>query len=195
MTEDVLTKYDPASTANWESRLGFLFGIILLIVAGGTATLVGYKVKQAQIIRQAELKVMFHKLVGPPESITDSSQALTIISGESPPRRTFVAAYQLNEWVRTAGLYRALNELDRAAVPAAITALQSIGATEAFKTTQETWSLLHGIEAMVMPLSTDPLLTSPPQRARRIAKRYDRTFIRDVESKLYRFLHGNSKEF
>jgi hypothetical protein len=186
------TEAPERGSANWESRFGFLFGIILLLVAGGTATAVGFKVKRAQITRTAELKSTFYELAGNPTKIENSSRRLPLPTGENPHRRLFVSVYQLNEWVRTFGLLRALNELEPQVVLDGLQGLSTIGSTEAFQTTRETWGRLHGDPAAA-PALTSPSSPNDPT-ARRIAKRYDRTFLRDVEAKLYRYLHDHLEE-
>ena len=200
----------PASSATWESRFGFLFGIILLVVAGGTATTVGYKVKQAQIVRQAELKNTFYTLTGAPREIENAAKVIPLkvretsvsggdirggSAGEVPEQRTFIAAYQLNEWVRKIGLFRTLQELEPRAVIDALQSLSTLGATEVYNTTLETWALLHDVDEALLrtaPPSLDPPTQPNSSKARRIARRYDRSFMRDVETKLYHYLHQHS---
>jgi hypothetical protein len=178
-----------ASSANTESRLGFLFGVLLLIIAGSTATYVGYKVKTAQQTRKAAVASAFAALAGVPSSITDSSKVIPLPSSTSatdPARRNFVSVYQLNEWVRTWGLGRSLQALDPTVVVDALRGLEAIGASEAFHATEESWALMHD-EGVPSPSSAPPTQRESA-RAARIARRYDRSFIRDVEAKLYRYL-------
>lgn len=200
----------PTGSATWESRFGFLFGIILLVVAGGTATTVGFKVKQAQIVRQADLKNTFYTLAGAPGEIENAAKVIPLkvtgasvvgspVNGDSaaevPEQRTFIAAYQLNEWVRKIGLFRTLQELEPKAVVDALQSLSTLGATEVYNTTLETWALLHDVDEAVLrsaPPSLEPPTQPNSSKARRIARRYDRSFMRDVETKLYHYLHQHS---
>jgi len=189
------TSSEPSSSATWESRFGFFIGIILLVVAGGTATAVGFKVKQAQIVRQAELKNTFYSLVGSPREIENASKVIPLKVAEVPEQRTFIAAYQLNEWVRKIGLFRTLQELEPKAVVDALQSLSTLGATEVYNTTLETWALLHDVDeesARTAPPSLEPPTQPNSSKARRIARRYDRSFMRDVETKLYHYLHQHS---
>ncbi len=178
-----------ASSANTESRLGFLFGVLLLIVAGSTATYVGYKVKTAQQTRKAAVSLAFSALAGDPSTISDSSKVITLpssVSTTDPAPRNFVSVYQLNEWVRTWGLGRTLQALDPTVVVDALRGLEAIGASEAFHATEESWALMHD-EGVPSP-SLAPPSQKESAKAARIARRYDRSFIRDVEAKLYRYL-------
>ncbi len=189
------TSPEPSSSATWESRFGFFIGIILLVVAGGTATAVGFKVKQAQIVRQAELKETFYMLAGSPGEIQNASKVIPLKVAEVPEQRTFIAAYQLNEWVRKIGLFRTLQELEPKAVVDALQSLSTLGATEVYNATLETWALLHDVDeerVRTAPPSLEPPTQPNSSKARRIARRYDRSFMRDVETKLYHYLHQHS---
>lgn len=183
-----------SASANWESRLGFFFGVALLLMAGVSATVVGYKVKQAQKERKAGLKSAFHALVGEADQLTNSSRVLPLIKDETKERRYFVSVYQLNEWVRTAGLARSLEELQPEMVADAISGLKAIEATEVLHATSESWALMHNQEySMSNPPEPSHAAPTHPNNpsARRVAKRYDRSFIRETEAKLYKYLHSN----
>ena len=174
-----------ASSANRDSRIGFLFGIVLLIIAGFTATFVGFKVKNAEITRTAELMKTFNTLVGDRSKVVDPSKVLSM-PGANAEQKVFISAYQLNKWVQSFGLARTLEQLDPVAVVASIEALETIQATEVFKTARETWQLMHAEGSP--PLSTETPLKATNQTALRIARRYDRSFSREVAAKLFQYL-------
>jgi hypothetical protein len=190
-TDSTRAEQTISPSANWESRLGFFFGVLLLVLAGGSATFVGYKVKTAQATRRAEVMQAFKGLAGDPAALADASKAVPLRE-PNEPQQYFVAVYQLNEWVRTLGLHRSLQKLDPSVVASAIKGLRAMDATEAFGVTSETWALMHDSEELE-PVALPPTNENNPTAAR-IARRYDRSFIRDVEAKLFHYLENHRKE-
>jgi hypothetical protein len=166
---------------SWPAMLFLLF---LLVVSGVTASVVGYKVKQADKDRRDSLTAAYQSTGGTPAILSDP--ALTAGRDELPSEtRTFVTAYELNERVRAYGLFRTFEHTIPSRVPAIIDALKAIGATEAMNCARETWGLMTGGQA---PAEDTPLGISTNAEAIRVAGRYDRYIIRDTESHLYAFV-------
>jgi hypothetical protein len=170
-----------------EQRAAILFMIFLLVVSGLTATIVGYRVKSADIERKAELLAVYESLGGTFEKA--NTPGTTLVSGSSnPDQTTFILAYEVNSRARTHGLYRVLETTPAAIMEQAIKGLYAISASESAHTTEDAW------RALQEPVGPPGAVKNMNPKAARFARQYDRYLARDTEVKLFTFLrdHGTS---
>jgi len=190
------TPSSPASRENdaWSSSespikrgwKGAIFLVGLLLISGITASVVGYKVKTADIERKGELLKVYETHGGTFEGIMTLSTTKAI-PNDTSLKNIYVATYEFNERARKIGLYLTLESSPPFAVELAIAGLELLGSKECYLATKEAWQLF---------LQDKP--STPPGgvvlSASRISKRYDRAHARDVEVKLYKLLTENRAE-
>lgn len=161
-----------------ENWVAILFMVGLLVVSGGTATVVGYKVKSADRQRKTELLHAYESLGGS----YDKSLALgqTILApGLSDDQKLFVTTYELNERARKIGLYQVIETSKPEALDLAQQGLMTIDATEGAFSVRD--AVVAFREAPTPPKTLNPM-------AARFAKQYDRNLARDTEVKLFKYL-------
>ena len=89
-----------------DSRIGFLFLLLLLLVSSGTASYIGYQIK----IRDAEIHQSlidaYQKISGRKDGETREAGifANDSYSELTPKEKTFVLAYECNVWLRAFGV-------------------------------------------------------------------------------------------
>jgi hypothetical protein len=164
---------------NWS---GVAFLLALLLAAGITATVVGYRVKKADWDRKAQLLATYEALGGSFEGLLTPSQTVLNLP-LSPEQRTFAAIYEVNQRARDYGVLTVIDNSSRENVKFAITSLEEIGATEASRTFEDTLRALD--EA---PSGTDRASNT---EALRRARQYGRPMSRDTEAKLFKYLDQN----
>jgi hypothetical protein len=165
---------------------GAVFLVGLLLISGITASVVGYKVKTADIERKGELLQVYESYGGTFEGIMTLSTTKAI-PNDTSLKNIYVATYELNERARKVGLYLTLESTPPFAVDLAIMGLDRLGSKECYLATKEAWEMFL----------TDKASTPPGGvvlSASRVSKRYDRAHARDVEVKLYKLLTENRAE-
>lgn len=162
-----------------------IFMIFLLVVSGVTASVVGYRVKAADLDRKAQLLKIYEDYGGSFEKVHSLGSTL-VTSTRSPTENTFIAAYEVNCRVRATGLYRVLETTPPELMQQIVQSLFAIDATEAARTTEDALRAYQqtpptqGEAAGVKPSSAP--------KAIRFAKQYDRHLARDTEVKLFRYV-------
>jgi hypothetical protein len=170
-----------------EQRAPVLFMLFLLIISGVTASVVGYRVKSADLDRKAQLLRLYESFGGSFEKAHALGE--TIVSpARSQENNTFIAAYEVNCRARGHGLYRVIETTPADAMPKIIQSLFTIEATEAAHSTEDAW------RAYQQPQATEStaagIRPSSNPKAIRFAKQYDRYIARETEVKLFRYVRG-----
>lgn len=170
-----------------EQRASILFMMFLLVVSGVTASVVGYRVKSADLDRKAQLLKTYESLGG--SFAQAHTLGGTLVSSTRPPEHnTFIAAYETNCRARAQGLYRILETTPPEAMPQIVQSLFSIEATEAARSTDDAWRAYQNPAATRSAAAGVRPNANP--KAIRFAKQYDRQLARDTEVKLFRFMRG-----
>lgn len=167
---------------NWS---GVVFLMALLLAAGITATVVGYRVKKADWDRKAQLLATYQALGGSFEGLMTPSQTI-LGQALSPEQRTFAAIYEVNHRAREYGVLTVIDNSSRENVKLVISSLESIGATEASRTIEDTLKALD--EA---PPGTERAANAD---ALRRSRQYGRPMARDTEAKLFKYLDQNRQQ-
>jgi hypothetical protein len=177
----------PASHAPLrEQRAAVLFMLFLLVVSGLTATIVGYRVKSADIQRKAQLLAVYESFGGSFEKANTPGTTL-LSSSLNPDQATFIAAYEVNSRARTHGLYRVIETSSSEVMDQSIKSLYAITATESARSTEDAW------RAFQEPVSSAGATKNMNPKAARFARQYDRYLARDAEVKLFTFLRDHEK--
>jgi hypothetical protein len=162
--------------------------MFLLIVSGVTATVVGYRVKSADMQRKADLLKTYERLGGSFESAHQLGQSKA--NPDTPREQSvFISAYETNARARAYGLYRVLENTPAQQIDKAIESLFTIEATEAARSTQDAWRTFQ--EPVTSQPETKPTMNP---KAARFARQYDRYLARDTEVKLYTYLRDHRQE-
>jgi hypothetical protein len=169
-----------------EQRTAVLFMLFLLVVSGLTATIVGYRVKSADIDRKAKLLAVYESFGGSFEMANTPGTTL-LSSSLNPDQATFIAAYEVNSRARTHGLYRVIETSSASVMDQAIKSLYTIKATESAHSTEDAW------KAFQEPVSSVSTVKNMNPKAARFARQYDRYLARDAEVKLFTFLRDHSQ--
>lgn len=167
-----------------EQRASVLFMVFLLVISGLTATIVGYRVKSADIDRKAQLLKTYESLGG------SFTQALTLGSSIpleelNPDQQSFALAYEVNSRSRAYGLYRVIESTPPELMEKAIASLFAINATEAARSTDDAW------RAYQQPVSAETTIKNMNPKAARFARQYDRFIARDTEVKIFTYLRDH----
>ncbi len=179
------TKQTGSSAPIREQRAAVLFMLFLLIISGVTASVVGYRVKSADLDRKAQLLKAYEAFGG---SFASSQELGATQASDKflPEQNTFIRAYEVNSRARGQGLYRVLETTSPEAMPKIIESLYAIEATEAARSTEDAW------RAYQQPVSIESaaagIKPNSNPKAIRFAKQYDRYLARDTELKLYKYL-------
>ncbi len=173
---------------NWTA---LVFMIALLLASGLTASVVGYRIKQADRHRKAQLVEAYSELGGSREKLVNIEQTL-LGSQPSHEKLTFLAAYEVNERSRAFGMYRWMEFSTPETVKKVVTALDNIEARDAARIVEASWSAF--VESGVKELATHPDQRPVNPKAARISKKYDRYVARDVETKLFQYLSAHQAE-
>lgn len=168
-----------------EQRGPALFMVFLLIISGLTASVVGYRVKSADIDRKAQLLSAYESLGGSFERANTPGQSITS-EQLNADQRTFALAYEINSRARTHGLYRILETTPPETMPQAIQSLFVIDAREAARSAEDAWN------AFQEPAVGGAVVRNMNPKAARFARQYDRYLARDTEVKLFRYLRDHS---
>jgi hypothetical protein len=189
--------------------VAFLLG--LLIVAGVTATIVGYRVKSADWERKAQLLTTYERLGGSFKTLMTPGVSLLAPQQGGPqdgsqrvftePQRGFVAVYELNQRAREYGLINVLETTNKESLDRAVSTLSEIGASEAARTVSDARSALtEPVAADGLPMAVSkgssgsqsaPTTAAPRAKAQRFAKQYGRPMARETEVKLYGYLSSH----
>jgi hypothetical protein len=166
---------------NW---VAVVFMISLLVIAGVTASIAGYRIKAADKDRKAQLLRAYEQLGGSRDILIIPEQTINQAPSDSEAS-TFIAAYEVNERSRALGLYRYMEGVAPASVPSTIKALDTIGANDPARVLENSWKAFEEQPThSAIPSKNAPLAN--PQAAR-LAKKYDRYMARDVETKLFKY--------
>jgi hypothetical protein len=168
-----------------DQRSSILFMLFLLLISGITATVVGYRVKSADIDRKEQLLQAYTQLGG---SFERANSPNTSIDNEhlSDEQRTFVLAYETNSRARMHGLYSVLDATPPARMEHIIKSLFTIGALEAAHSTEDAW------RAYGEPTGSG--IKNVNSKAARFARQYDRHLARDTEVKLFVYLSEHREQ-
>lgn len=185
---DQNTFIPPQSATLAEQKASVIFMAFLLIVSAVTASVVGFRVKQADLDRKAQLLEVYTKLGG------NFAQANTLgfslyQEGARPERNTFALVYEVNWRARQFGLYRVLENTSGPIMEQTIKSLFAVDATEAAHSTEDAWQAFQkpmpGTEDGSRQKNMNP-------EAARYARQYDRYLARDTEVKLFSYLRDHS---
>jgi len=170
---------------NWTA---VVFMIALLLASGLTASIVGYRIKQADRDRKAQLFRAYEAIGGDRERLVNLEQTLlgTPLSHE---RETFLAVYEVNERSRAFGLYRWMEFSKPETIEKAVAALDEINAHDPARVVEASLTAIR--EGPPAPTATHPDQTPVNPKAARISKKYDRYVARDVETKLFIYLNAH----
>ncbi len=167
---------------NWSA---VVFLLALLLAAGITATVVGYRVKKADWDRKRQLLTTYQLLGGSFETSVSPSQ--TILGGElTAEQRIFASVYEVNQRVRDYGLLAVINSSARENVELAASSMAQIGATEASRTIEDTLKALNEAARGAEHAEN--------KEALRRARQYGRPMTRDTEAKLFKYLDQNRQQ-
>lgn len=161
---------------------GMVALVALLIAAGVSASVVGYRVKSADWERTRTLESHYRTLKnqgaqGATGLVRAEQRQGGVATGNSAlaaREERFVLMYEVNEYARVSGLIPLLEAVPRARLHEAAEAFEEIGALDA----------AHIIRDALTALAED----ANPARAHRIAKRYSRSTARDTAVKLFRHI-------
>jgi len=178
-SQDVTNRSSSPIKQQW-SAVTFL--LCLLLAAGVTATVVGYRVKKADWDRKKQLLTTYEALGGSFETLmTPSKSVLTPELSEA--KRTFASVYETNQRAREYGVFAVVDSSPPENLTVAITSLAQIGATEASRTLEDTRKALQAA-APDTPRSSNT-------QAQKFARQYGRPMARDTEAKLFKYLDTN----
>jgi hypothetical protein len=182
-SQDLVNKPRPTSPIK-DQRGPALFMMFLLIISGLTASIVGYRVKSADIDRKTQLLAAYKGLGG---SFERANSLGTTLFSESltAEQSVFIVAYEINSRARMHGLYRVLETTPTPVMQVAIKSLYTIDAKEAARSTEDAWT------AFQEPVSSTADIKNMNPKAARFARQYDRYLARDAEVKLFRYLHDH----
>lgn len=171
-----------------EQRASVLFMLFLLIVSGITASVVGFRVKSADIDRKSQMLDAYTHLGGSYEKL--NTLGTTLYSQDMPAERAhFVLSYEVNSRARMHGLYRVIETTPAPMMELTIKSLYVINATESAHTTEDAWRAFSEPPA---PSSAPPVKGQNVQpKAARYARQYDRYLARDTEVKLFTYLRDH----
>ncbi len=173
---------------NWAA---VVFMLALLLIAGVTASVAGYRIKLADKDRKDQLMKTYQALGGTNDIlITPERTANTAQIGTA--RYTFLAAYEINVRARAYGLYRCLEAFKPSDVAPTIQALDTIGATDPARVVENSWRAFE--ENPTHSATPSPVGPLANPMAARLAKKYDRYMARDVETKLFKYLSDHGSE-
>jgi hypothetical protein len=168
-----------------EQRASVVFMLFLLIISGVTASIVGYRVKSADLDRKAQLLKIYESFGGSFQ-LAHSLGTTLVAPNRSNQQNTFIAAYEINCRARALGLYRVLETTPKEALSQIIQSLFTIEATEAAHSTEDAWRAYQEPQATRSD-SEKNLRANTSSKAIRFAKQYDRSMARDTEVKLFRY--------
>lgn len=189
MTNSDQETFIPSQSATLaEQKASVIFMAFLLIVSAVTASVVGFRVKQADLDRKAQLLEVYTKLGGNFEQANTLGFSLYQDGGQAE-RNTFALAYEVNWRARTFGLYRVLETTPAPIMEQIIKSLFAIDATEAAHSTEDAWRSFQ----QPMPGTEDgSRIKNMNPKASRYARQYDRYLARDTEVKLFSYLRDHS---
>lgn len=170
-----------------EQRGPIIFMLFLLLVSGITATVVGYRVKTADIDRKSQLLKTYEELGGSFERANSLGQSIRT-NQMNPEQSTFTLVYEVNSRARTYGLYRVLETTTPEIMSMTVTALFAIGATESARSAEDARAALEE------PVGSGALVKNINPKAARFARQYDRFLARDTEVKLFTYLRDHHQE-
>jgi hypothetical protein len=174
-----------------ENWVAVVFMLALLLLAGVTASVAGYRIKLADKDRKEQLINTYKELGGSNDIlITPEQSANTSPIGSA--KYTFIAAYEINVRARAYGLYRCLEAFKPGDVAPTVTALNTIGATDPAQIIANSWRAFQESPTYSATPSPSGPLANPT--AARLAKKYDRYMARDVETKLFKYLVDHRAE-
>ena len=113
--------------------------LFLLVVSGITATVVGYRVKSADIYRKNELLETYQALGGTFGDSLKLNRSLALAERFNDKQRVFITAFETNVRTRLHGFPNVLEAIDPTLAPIAIQNLFEIKATEAAKSFRDAW--------------------------------------------------------
>jgi hypothetical protein len=187
IAEEMSPESDSPLKANWPA---LLFMASLLVISGATASVVGYKVKRADVDRKAQLLSAYEQNGGTFEGLMTRT-ATRVSVNDSSPRGIFLATYEVNERSRKIGLYGTLETLPPYVVERALAGLKQIDSKDSYYALKDTWDAL--LETRTTAADAQPAAAINPKAAR-LAKRYDRHHARDVEVRLFKFFVDHKAE-
>jgi hypothetical protein len=180
---------DPIPSPLVEQRASILFMLFLLVISAITATVVGFRVKSADMTRKAQLLETYSAFGGDFQKLTRLGTSL-FSDQNSAERNTFILAYEINERARAYGLYRVLETTPPNLMERSIQSLFTIGATESAHSTEDAW---RALQEPAPSGAAAPVKNVNPTAAR-FARQYDRYLARDTEVKLFTYFRDHQRE-
>jgi hypothetical protein len=186
MEENISSNHAQPTTLA-EQKASVIFMAFLLIVSAVTASVVGFRVKQADLTRKATELEVYARLGGSFEKA--NTLGFSVFQEGAPvERNTFALVYEVNWRTRTFGLYRVLETTSAPLMEETIKSLFAINATEAAHSTEDAWRAFQ----RPMPGTEDgSRRKNMNPEAARYAKQYDRYLARDTEVKLFTYLRDH----
>jgi hypothetical protein len=168
-----------------EQRVAVLFMLFLLIVSGVTASVVGYRVKSADLDRKAQLLGAYESFGGS-FALAQELGTTRVSERFTAEQNIFIAGYEVNSRARRQGLYRVLETTAPEIMQRMIDSLYAIEATEAARSTEDAWRAYQN--PAVTESAAAGIKPNSNPKAIRFAKQYDRYLARDTEVKLFRYM-------
>jgi hypothetical protein len=161
--------HTPSAQTRRETVIGSLLLLGLLLIAGITASVVGFRVKSADMEKKSDLQRTYLAAGGVPEQpLLQKAADGPLTAGSST---TFVLAYELNQHIRGFGLSTLVASLPKSAWPQITAALKTIDAPDAAALVEDALSAAEQ--------------QSPD--ATKKSRLYTSKVARYVESKIFRF--------
>lgn len=162
-----------------ESRIGFLFLIVLLLLAGVSASVVGYKVKTADIERKQSLQETYLAVGG----VTDKPLIAGIPEGNAPlsDQQVLILVYEMNQHIRGFGLAKLLTSVPKERWKSVEDAYDRAGASEA------TVILRDALDSFYSSKEVSPADVNLPAEVNKKARLYSSRVARYVEANLFKF--------
>lgn len=171
-----------------QQRASVLFMLFLLIVSAITASVVGFRVKSADIDRKAQMLAAYTHLGGSYEKL--NTLGTSLYSQQMPPEKAhFVLSYEVNSRARMYGLYRVLETTPAPIMELTIKSLYAINATESAHTTEDAWRAFSEEPPPAPGHHVEEQNVNP--KAARFARQYDRYLARDTEVKLFTYFRAH----
>lgn len=139
MKSDYLTDKKSSTSPLYEQRGSIIFMLFLLVVSGITATVVGYRVKSADMLRKNELLDTYQALGGTFADSLKLDTSLSFSDRFNDKQKVFITVFETNVRTRLHGFPNVLETIDRRLAPLAIRNLFEINATEAAKSFRDAW--------------------------------------------------------
>lgn len=162
-----------------ESFAGFFGLVVLLLLSGITASVVGYKIKSADYQRKDTLQKTYLALGGIPEKPILATSDLN--PSTLTDQQIVILAYEVNQHVRGFGLATLLKSVPNARWSSVEEALDRIEADDAAEILRE------AVTAYTTNPTVAPTDETLPSSVNKLARQYTSKVARGVEAKLFKY--------